>query len=349
MRILLVKTSSLGDVIHNLPVASDIARAFPQARIDWLVEAGFADIPRLHPAVDQVIAVAVRRWRKALFRRSTWAEIGAMRQALAEQHYDAVIDTQGLLKSAWLSRQAPGVRHGFDAASAREPLAARFYDHTHAVKREEHAVTRNRLLAGAALGYWLENGPDYGLDYDRNAGAIAVSPALTFGESAASSSERTSDFATLLTATSRDDKLWPEADWVALGRHLRARGLRCELPAGSAPERARAQRIAEQIPDARVLPPSSIAQLAQAMRPARLVVGVDTGLVHLAAALARPTIALYCTSRPALTGVLAGLDRSANGSINSAPTSAINLGDIGAPPPLADVIASADRLLDGAA
>jgi len=153
MRILLVKTSSLGDVVHNLPVASDIHARFPQARIDWVVEEGFADIPRLHPAVRKVIPVAVRRWRRTLFSAATWRELGAYRDSVRAERYDLVLDTQGLVKSALLAWQAAGPRAGYAAEAAREPLAARFYDATYVIPKNLHAVERNRWLAAAALDY----------------------------------------------------------------------------------------------------------------------------------------------------------------------------------------------------
>ncbi len=161
--ILLVKTSSLGDVLHNLPVASDIARHYPGAQIDWLVEESLAALPGLHPAVRNVIPVAVRRWRGKLLCVATWREIAAFRSALAAQHYDVALDTQGLLKSALLMRGAQGLRCGFDRDSAREPLAASLYQRTFAVAKGQHAVERNRQLAAQALGYTLEGRADYGI------------------------------------------------------------------------------------------------------------------------------------------------------------------------------------------
>ena len=313
MRILLVKTSSLGDVIHNLPVVTDLRAHFPDAAIDWVVEEGFAEIPRLHPGVRRVIPVALRRWRKAHFSAATWREISALRATLQVERYDLVIDTQGLLKSALIARMAQGRRCGHAAAAAREPIAARFYDACFDVPKDLHAVLRNRRLAALAGAYVAAPGVDYG---------IAVASAPTIPEPAA----------VLLTATSRDDKLWPEQRWIALGRALHQRGLGCLLPAGSAPERERAARIAQAIPGAAVLPPMRLAELAAQLAAARIVIGVDTGLVHLAAALGRPVLALFSASDPALTGVLAG-------------TPAINLGARGQPPSLGDVLAAALPLL----
>src|SRR5215831_7031601 len=162
-KVLLVKTSSLGDVVHNLPVATDIRRYLPEARIDWVVEEPYAALVALHPAVHRVIPVAFRRWRRGLLGHRTWKEIAEFRRLSQAETYDAVVDTQGLMKSAVLARAARGRHHGFDAASAREPLAARLYEVTHHVPRAQHAVRRNRQLAAAALGYRVSDGVDYGI------------------------------------------------------------------------------------------------------------------------------------------------------------------------------------------
>lgn len=313
MRILLIKTSSLGDVVHNLPVVTDLRRKFPEAQLDWVVEEGFSEIPRLHPGLNRVIPVALRRWRKALLAPATWSEMRSFRTALQAQSYDLVIDTQGLLKSALIARMARGRRCGYDSASAREALAARFYDASFDVAKDLHAVERNRRLASLAAGCSASDAVDYGI-----AATPAPNPA---GPSAV-----------LLTATSRDDKLWPDQRWVALGRALHQRGLSCLLPSGSISERARAERLAQAIPAAIALPPLSLTELARQLAAARLVIGVDTGLVHLAAALGRPTLALFCASDPALTGVCA-------------TTPAVNLGAHGRPPEVDAVLAAAISLL----
>jgi heptosyltransferase I len=294
-RILFVKTSSLGDVVHNCPAVSDAARALPGAQIDWVVEAPFAGIAAMHPAVRRVIPVAVRRWRNALWDPGVWSEMGEFRRTLAAEGYDVVIDTQSLLKSALVSRFAPGTRHGMDRASAREPLAARFYDVRHMVPRGLHAVERNRRLTAAALGYELDGDCKYGLRVNGSAHA---------------------DYAVLLTMTSREDKLWPEARWVELGRAL---AMPVQLPWGSEAERARAQRIAQGIGVATVPERMSVRQLAELFASARAVVGLDSGLTHLAGALGAPTVGIYCGSDPALTG-LYGAARSRNvGALGRAP------------------------------
>jgi heptosyltransferase-1 len=308
-KILLVKTSSMGDVIHNLPVVSDIRAHFPEAEIDWVVEESFAGIPALHPGVGEIIPVAVRRWRKNLVSRTVLAEISDFVTRLRGKTYDVVLDTQGLIKSGIITRLAQGARCGFDRRSAREPLAALFYDKALRVEKSQHAVVRNRLLAGRTLGYSPDDPVNYGI-----AAPSLILPWLP-----------ATPFVVLLHATSRDDKLWPEADWVALAAHLAGKGINCVLPWGSAAEQQRSRRLAERIPTAVVPPALTLGQAAALLAQAVAVVGVDTGLVHLAAALNVPAIAIYCASDPGLTGLYA-----------SGP--AVNLGRSGMPPDSASVI-----------
>ncbi|MDD2915768.1 MAG: lipopolysaccharide heptosyltransferase I [Gallionella sp.] len=303
-RILLVKTSSLGDVLHNLPVVSDIARHYPGAQIDWLVEESFAALPGLHPAVRNVIPVAIRRWRDKLLSAATWHEIAALRRTLASQTYDIAIDTQGLLKSALLMRCAHGLRCGFDRHSAREPLAARLYQQTFPVVTGQHAVERNRQLAAQALGYTLKDRADYGI-----APPAIPCPAWLAEER----------YMVLLHATSRADKLWDEASWIALGRFLQEKNIRCVLPWGNATEQARSRRLAAAIPDAIVPPRLNLNEAAALLGGARAVIGVDTGLAHLAAALNVPTVGIYTATDPALTGLYAGTNVTNLGGAQHAP------------------------------
>ena len=294
-RILFVKTSSLGDVVHHCPAVSDAARERPGAQIDWVVEEPFAGIASMHPAVRRVIPVAVRRWRSALWKPAVWSEIAQWRRELREERYDAVIDTQSLLKSALISASALGRRHGLDRASAREVLAPMFYDVRHRVPRGLHAVERNRRLAAQALGFSLSGSPDYGLRV----------PAAA-----------KSSYAVLLTMTSRADKLWPDERWVELARGMRIPTM---LPWGSDAERERAQRIAEKAGGTAIPRRLSVDELANLFVGAAAVVGLDTGLTHFAAALGVPTVGIYCGSDPALTGIY-GAPRASNvGASGRAP------------------------------
>ncbi|MBC7802877.1 MAG: lipopolysaccharide heptosyltransferase I [Candidatus Parcubacteria bacterium] len=306
-RILFVKTSSLGDVVHNCPAVSDIARALPDAIIDWVVEESFAEVATLHPSVRRVIPVAIRRWRGELFSSDTWAEFARFRAALRSERYDAVIDSQGLMKSALVAVQALGLKHGYDRSSAREPFAARFYDALHSVPVTLHAVERNRQLAAASLGY-VPKACGYGLRAGAEAPIQVRSP-----------------FALLLTMTSREDKLWPEEHWRALGVALEARGIHCLLPWGDGDEKRRCARIATAIRGAVVPRRMSLSELANLARHAHCVVGVDTGISHLAAALDVPVVGIYCGSDPALTGLYGG-------------KWVRNLGAAGRPPAVAEVL-----------
>jgi len=285
-------------VVHHLPAVSDAARKLPGAEIDWIVEEPFAAIAAMHPSVRRVIPVRLRRWRGRWWRGETWSEIAAFRRDVRADRYDAVVDTQSLVKSALISSCALGERHGMDVASAREPLAARFYAHRHAVPRGLHAVERNRRLAAAALGYALDLPLDYGL---RAVAAGGDTP-----------------YAVFLTMTSRADKLWPDERWIELGRAL---AMRVVLPWGSEAERARATRIARALPQADVPPRLTIEELARLFAGARMVLGVDTGLTHLAAALGTRTVGIYCGSDPALTG-LYGSPKATNLGAPSRPPSA---------------------------
>lgn len=313
-RILFVKTSSLGDVVHNCPAVSDVARQVPDAEIDWMVEESFAEVVALHPHVRRVIPVAVRRWRGKLLSPATWSEFAAFRGTLRGERYDAVIDSQGLIKSALLAACAPGRKHGYDRASAREPFAARFYDVVHSIRTQEHAVERNRLLAAAALGYTVPPDCDYGLH-------VEVGPAP----------DVRAPYALLLTMTSRDDKLWAEEHWRSLGAALAARGIQCLLPWGTQEERRRCARIATAIPRSLVPAHMPLAALAGLARGAHCVIGVDTGLAHLAAALEARVIGLYCGSDPALTGL------HCSGRLR-------NLGGAGKPPAVGEVLAALAQL-----
>ena len=169
-RILLVKTSSLGDVIHNLPVVSDILQAYPEAVIDWVVEKSFASIPAMHPGVRRVIGCELRKWRRSWLTRDTRRAWRAFLTELRAERYDVVIDTQGLLKSAVVARAAQGRRVGLDWQSSREPLRP-FYDEVHRIPWALHAVERNRRLAALALGYVTNAKLEYGIRADKSSAA----------------------------------------------------------------------------------------------------------------------------------------------------------------------------------
>lgn len=292
MRILIVKTSSLGDLIHTLPAVTDASTARPDLTFDWLTEKPFAEIPRWHPAIQRVISSDLRRWRRhpvQALSSGSWSEF---RDTLQEQHYDLVIDAQGLFKSAWLARRAHGPIAGPDRHSAREPLAALFYKHGYAVPRHDraHAIERNRRLFAQALGYPLSpTSPDAGLQRTQFADPGRPRP-----------------YALLLHGTTWASKRWPEASWVKLGQWLSEHGIDALLPWGTIEEREQAQRIAR-AGGGELLERQNLTALAGWLAHACVFVGVDTGLVHLGAALGTPGITLYGPTLPHLTGALGPL------------------------------------------
>jgi heptosyltransferase-1 len=303
--VLFIKTSSLGDVIHHMPALTDARKARGDATFTWLVEEAFVPLVRLHPDVAEVIPVAWRRWRKSLYAGATIAEIVAGFRTIRASQYDDIVDSQGLLRTAMMARVARGRRHGYDAPSIREPLASHFYDVRYSVDRNLHAVERNRILCGLALGYTPEGEPESGLDRRQLA-------------------TDTSRYAVLLHATARAEKQWPEAHWIALGKAL-GRDVELVLPWGAETERACSERIADEVPGARVPRRAPLDQVAKLIAGAHFVVGVDTGLLHLAAALGVPVVAIFTGSKPNLTG-----------PVGHGPVSV--LGDDGLPPSVDAVI-----------
>lgn len=292
-RVLIVKTSSMGDVIHNIPVIADIRRQQPTFVIDWMVEEAYVDLVRMTRGVSRVIPVALRRWRKSPNEQSVRAQRRAFESDLASERYDIVIDTQGLLKSALLARRARLARHGlrvgFSFALAREPLARLFYDRGHAVDPRMHAIERMRALVAAALGY-----------ADRDLGLPRFEldvPRVDFGWIGSAASH--AGYAVLLHATARVEKAWPFERWVELAGRCCAAGVVPVLPAGTEAERAAAESIAAAtarggaIVKPLVAPPLSLPEIAALLASARFVVGVDTGLLHLAAAVDTPLVGLF--------------------------------------------------------
>ena len=305
-RFLLMKTSSLGDVLHNLAVVSDLQRVFPGAIVDWCVEAPFAEIPAWHHGVRHIIPVSIRRWRKHLFKRETWAEISLALGALRSEHYDAIIDTQGLVRSVLLGRLAHGPVYGQNWREAREALSGLLLNHQLAVPYALHAVERYRTIAATALGY-ADRLPALPLDFGLNTRYPLQPGNEVF----------------LFTNTSRDKKLWPEDHWISVGRALRDAGLVPVFTAGNDIEAARSQRIAAGIAEGgalgEVLFRPTLTQLTERIAKARLCLGVDTGFTHIACALTVPTIAIFTDTDPELAGGFGLGLRQTFGHLDSCP------------------------------
>ena len=337
----MVKMSSMGDIVHAQPVVSDLLAHAPQARIDWVAEAPFAGIPAMNPGVASVIPIAWRKWRRTLREPATRAALRTFRERLQATRYDWIVDCQGLLKSAAVARLARGThRAGPSWSSAREPLASLAYDRRAVVPWSLHVVARNRAIAAQALGYRLDGPARFGLRVPALVAAWLPDGPPT---------------AVLIPGASRSEKLWPEAHWVAAGRQLAGQGLRLVWLWGSPEERARVQRLAaacgggvldasgagdavrtEGARTTSVIPPFvSVADAASLVAGARIVVGLDTGFTHLAGALGRPTVGIFCDFDATQCAV------SGDGPCES-------FGGVGVVPPVADVTAAIERMLGAA-
>ena len=276
----------MGDVVHAMPVVADILRHHPGTEIDWLVEPPFAAIPQMHPGLRRVLPLAWRKWRGQLLQGKTWQAMGALRHDLRANAYDLVLDLQGLLKSALWARQAGAPVAGYDRDSAREPAAAWAYQYRAQVSRELHAVQRCRLLAAAHLGYPPpQDAPQFGL----RAPSGGWKP-------------RAARYGVLIPNASRKEKLWPERHWVAVGRRMLELGWTPLVLWGRDDEQTLAERIAAGC-EGDVPPFLKVGEMASVLAGARHVVGLDTGFTHLAAALGRPTLGIYCDHEPGLAGI----------------------------------------------
>ena len=288
MRVLIVKVSSLGDIIHTLPAVTDAKRAYPKLVFDWVVEENFTEVPAWHPAVDRVIPVAIRRWRKSLMRTYLTHEFRAFKRALQGTRYDLVIDAQGLIKSGIISRMSRGLTIGLSNRTVREPLAALFYNKAYSIPWTEHAVDRVRQLFSRALQYQYDTDLiSYGIDRAKLKTKTENVPGKTV---------------VFLHGTTRVNKYWPKENWRKLAKLAIAYGYDVFLPWGTSEEKKRAEFIGEGNLNVKILGKKSLSDLAVVIIKSKGVIAVDTGLGHLAAALSKSTVSLYGPTNPALCG-----------------------------------------------
>ncbi|MDB5819629.1 MAG: lipopolysaccharide heptosyltransferase [Rhizobacter sp.] len=348
MRVLIVKLSSLGDVVHAMPVVHDILVAHPGAQIDWVVEAAFAPLLRRVDGIGHIIESDLRRWRKRWWTAEVREQWRSFRAQLRAHRYDAVIDLQGLVKSAFIARLAKGPSYGLAnrTEGAGYEWPSRFFiDHPVRVEARIHVVDRSREVAAAALGYAVVGKPVFGLrarvasldvapsrgshptqasnasgmSATRNGSSMSTAASSVMsGDPARPSSSRRS--VVFVHGTSRDDKLWPQDHWLALGRMLIAERWTIELPQGGAAELERARHLARLLgPSAHVWPKMSLDAVVDAMGAAQGAIGVDSGLSHVAVALGLPHVQIYNLPTAWRTGPLAAHGHRQQRSIEGRP------------------------------
>ncbi|HCL68745.1 MAG TPA: lipopolysaccharide heptosyltransferase I [Gammaproteobacteria bacterium] len=283
MRVLVVKTSSMGDLVHTLPALTDATNACGDIKFDWVCEPAFSDIPRWHPSVGDVLAIPLRRWKGQLHRLLFSHDLAAFKQVLGAERYDAVIDAQGLLKSAFLiARFTDGPKHGFDRRSAKEGMAASVYNVKHRVARSRHAILRTRELFAKSLGYSVpDTAPDASIDLGRP--------------------QALADRLVLVTQTSRQSKCWISDRWRAVIEDATPQFSEIILPVGSEMDYELVSDMTDGLP-VRILNQASLDDVAFEISGARAVVSVDTGLAHVADALGIETLALFGPTKPRLVG-----------------------------------------------
>ena len=284
MKVLLVKTSSMGDVIHTFPALTDALAARPDLEVDWCVEELFVDLVRLHPGVGRIHPLAVRRWRKSLLASATQKEIGRFWRTIRAEKYDLVIDAQGLMKSAVLARLARAPIAGLDRKSAREPVASLFYADGHVVGKDLHAIDRTRILLGKAL--------DHEPDLEELQYGLLPDPVHDAHERGVF----------LLHGTNWPSKHWHLAGWIDLARLLTRDGFVPVVTHATPAEHEVTEEIARAVPETWVVRKTGLGEIADIMSHCVAAVGTDTGLTHLACALDLPTIQISLSTVPGLTG-----------------------------------------------
>lgn len=309
-RVLIVKVTSLGDIIQGQPIVTDLHRAYPGIAVDWAADAAFADVPRWNPGIDRVLCAPLRRFKKGRS-LADFKAIAASISTLRRVKYDAVIDVHGVYKSAIIAFLARGgSRYGYCSADLGEKGAAFAYTKRFAPREGLNAWDGLRKTVSDAFGYSIDSAPCFDL---RIPAPSEISEVANKGP-----------FAMFFHAASSDLKKWPIDRWHLIGRHLMAHGVRAALPWGSESERAEAVAIANGIPGAVVLPRLSVEQIAQHIDVAALVVGTDTGFVHLASALRKPTVMIFTATSRSHFGV-------------STPSCSLSVGDEGRPPRVEEV------------
>ncbi|NTV50592.1 MAG: lipopolysaccharide heptosyltransferase I [Geobacteraceae bacterium] len=294
MRILIVKISAMGDVLHALPVLDYLKQASPECEIDWVVEGAFADLLSGNPLISRLHIVQFKKWKKKPFSGNTVAEILDVRNGLVKRAYDLVIDLQGNIKSgivAWLSGCPRRV--GFNRDTAQESLNSLFINRRVALQPEDQHITDQYLrIAGASFDLELS-----GLQLHTD---VCTRPEDDRGADELVNRYRKNGPVFLIhTGTTWQTKFWYESGWIELGRRIISSfpGSVLLFSWGNDSEYSAAKRITTALGDQAVqLEKLSIMRLAALVKKVNLVMGGDTGIVHLAAAAGTPTVSYYRAS-----------------------------------------------------
>jgi len=298
MKVLIIKTSSLGDIVHANSIISDLKRNHADAEIHWLVEESFSSLLNLFP-VQKILVSKFRSWKENLFKKNSYSEFFQLRYLIKKENYDYVIDLQGLIRTGIMCKSLNSF--GFNRNSIKESFASYFYKNTIGVEKKLHAIDRNRLLVANSMNYEIDQND---ISFSYNLKKDYTDPhSIVF-----------------ITGTSNVQKKWPLENWIKLAHLFETGNFKIFLPWGSIEEYEDCLAIYDQTTNCEILEKMHIDQLAKKIAPARLAVGVDTGLTHLASSLDIPTIGIYTFSNPSLTGVTSSKTPAFNmGSLNNIP------------------------------
>jgi len=288
MRVLIIKLTSMGDLMHALPALTDAAKHLPNIEFDWVVDENFSEVPLWHPKVKSVITTNHRSWKKNIFSSSLINELRNIKSRLNNTKYEAVIDMQNNLKSAAVSFLVKDSVHGLDKASAREYPSHLAYKFKHQVSKEIHAISRQRQLLALSLNYEFDvKDIDYGIQNDNFERPNFELP---------------NKYLFLVHNASWPTKMWSISRWQDLIKLINNEGYVAILPSGSIEEFERAQEIASISTEALAIPVQSLNSTAYIIENAEGCVCSDTGLAHLSALLGKPSVTLYSVTDEKLIG-----------------------------------------------
>ncbi|HXV65080.1 MAG TPA: lipopolysaccharide heptosyltransferase I [Vicinamibacteria bacterium] len=291
---LVVRLSSLGDLVHTLPAVSALRRGFPDSRIDWLVERRHSEVLRDNPDIDEVIEVDTLAWRRRLLSRRTWSEIRSSVRRIRARRYDAVLDLQGTIKSSVSSFLAKGNRRiGFADDQLKERVAGWLYtERVHPNGNRAHAIDRHLYLLTAL-----------GIESDRRSFPIAVSEEVESVGRATLSGLGLTDFVVVNPGGSWTTKRWSPEKFGALAAAIYREWKLPTLITWGPGEQGLAREVAEASASAaQVAPATSLREMMPLVRKARLLVSGDTGPMHVASALGVPVVGIFGPTDPARNG-----------------------------------------------